>query len=178
MLEIPPPDIRIRSSDVPPTATAQHKGAFIRDGKVHFYKRQDVVESEFDWYHIVAPYRPKEPLDGPLYVRVCLAWPYTAATPKRVRERKAVVPIDRRPDLDNLLKSLLDVLTRAAIIAEDARIAVLLAAKVRTPHGGVSIDIGRLPRTFDSFTPEEQLEQIQLPLFDLIKETKEGPREP
>ena len=171
-LDIPPPSIRIRSADVPPTATAQHKGAYIKDGAIHFFKKSDVVASELDWYHIVRPYRPERPLDGPLYIRICLAWPYTAATPKRIQARRAVVFHDRRPDLDNLLKSLLDVLTRASVIAEDARISILLAAKVRAPKGGVSIDIGGLPRSMDSFTPEEQLEQIQLGLFELITETK------
>lgn len=158
------PVVSIRSLAVPPTATAQQKGAFVVGGRVRFYTKKEVREAESDWWHIVAPSRPASPLDGPLWLRACLAWDYTASTPKRVRDRKAVVPNDRRPDLDNLIKSMLDVLTKTSVIAEDARIALLVVSKVRAPHAGVSIDIGPLPRVLSAWTPEEQM---QLDLFPL-----------
>lgn len=169
-MDLPPAIVSIRSSATPPTATAQQKGAFCgHDGRVHFFTKAKVREAESDWWHIVQPFAPSAPLDGPLWIRVCLAWQYTAGTPKRIQKAGKLMPLDRRPDLDNLLKAMLDVLTKCGIVREDARIALIIASKVRGPHAGVSIDIGTLPHVLESWTAPEQMD---LPLFATDQETE------
>lgn len=65
------------------------------------------------------------PLDGPLVVGMVFTLPKPASAPKRRRTYP-----DRKPDLSKLVRSTEDALTDAGLIADDARIVGLTAAKV------------------------------------------------
>lgn len=61
--------------------------------------------------------------DAPLLVRLTFFLPRPASAPRRVTH-----PV-RKPDLDKLARCVLDCLTRAHAIADDARIVLLIAEK-------------------------------------------------
>ena len=57
------------------------------------------------------------PLDGPLVMRIVFTLPKPASAPKRKRTYPC-----KKPDLDKLLRSTLDALKTAGLIADDARV--------------------------------------------------------
>ena len=61
----------------------------------------------------------------------------------------AFPPDQRRRDLDNLLKSVLDALEHAGVYADDSQIDLLLVRRgeVDRPHGHVEVCVERLPLT-------------------------------
>ena len=125
---------------VPPTATAQQKGVFVRNGRAHFFTKKNVREAENLMAGMLAPYRPEKPLDGPLSLTVVLKFPF------RKSEKKAVVafgsaPHDTRPDLDNLLKGLIDCMTHLGFWRDDAQIFHISTQKLRAVVPGLYITI-------------------------------------
>ena len=70
---------------------------------------------------------PETPLEGPLAVDIFFAF----TVPKSRAKKKAQGTYkDTRPDLDNLIKAVLDGLNTAGIWRDDAQIATLSASKV------------------------------------------------
>lgn len=65
-----------------------------------------------------------EPLDGPLAVSLTFVLPRPKSAPKRV-----TMPATK-PDLDNLVKAVLDGCNQAGVWADDSRVVVLTAHKV------------------------------------------------
>jgi Holliday junction resolvase RusA-like endonuclease len=67
-----------------------------------------------------------EPLDGPLVLRLVFTMPKPKSAPKSRRSYP-----DRKPDVDKLMRSVLDALVAAGVIADDARVVeVTRLAKV------------------------------------------------
>lgn len=101
------------------------KRAFVRNGRAiltesagaaHLAWRSAVAETcHRDW-------TGRAPLDGPLQVTIKFSMP----RPKTAKNRTWH---DRRPDIDKLVRSTLDGITDAGVIADDARIAKLQATK-------------------------------------------------
>lgn len=77
------------------------------------------------------------PMDGPLCVRMVFTLRKPASAPKKRRTWP-----DRKPDLSKLVRSTEDALTDAGVIADDARIVELTAAK-RFP--GEDLDAMHIP---------------------------------
>jgi Holliday junction resolvase RusA-like endonuclease len=74
------------------------------------------------------------PMDGPLQLTARFVFP----RPKSLR--KGVVLKDTKPDLDKLVRSVMDALTSARLIRDDARVADLRTRKVwADADGAVSI---------------------------------------
>lgn len=71
---------------------------------------------------------PDVPLDGPLCVSIGFRFPMPASRPKRVRDARWTFKTTA-PDIDKLVRSCLDALTAAAVIADDARVVDLSARK-------------------------------------------------
>lgn len=71
-----------------------------------------------------ARFSPREPYSGPLTLRLV----YTMPRPKHGRD-VAGAPHDRRPDIDNLSKLTLDVLSRLRWWADDAQVSQITASK-------------------------------------------------
>jgi crossover junction endodeoxyribonuclease RusA len=75
--------------------------------------------------------------DGPVAVHVTFLIRRPASAPRRVWP-------DRKPDLDKLLRSTLDALTTAGVIADDARVVEISASKVYAAAGQPSGAIIRI----------------------------------
>lgn len=102
-----------------------------------------------------------ERFDGPLRLRMIFTIAKPASAPRRRRSWPS-----KKPDLDKLMRSTLDALTQAGLIADDARIVdVSRLAKVYPGEdeealasgSGVSITIA---------TIEEEVTQVALPAVD------------
>lgn len=55
-------------------------------------------------------HKPKEPLKGPLFISLMFYMPIPKSTPKSLRAKLEATPMPhfKKPDLDNLIKSVLD----------------------------------------------------------------------
>ena len=109
---------------VPPKATAQQKGAFYNKalGRIQFFKKKDVAESETDYMTLLSPNVPSEPFRTAVRLDVCFVWPFRKTESRRVRER-LLVPMTVKPDFDNLAKTLCDVMTKLFFWTDDSLVA-------------------------------------------------------
>lgn len=139
--------LEFRVEGIPPRRTLQSgRGAYRgEDGQVHFFTKSAV---RAEAWQMLAEFRRQLPQGwrargGACRVRVCLVYP--------VRKRDKVfgedlIPHTERPDADNLVKSLLDSMTRAGVWIDDAQVYRLSVEKYR----------GRRPRWAVCVTFEEE----------------------
>ncbi len=133
--------VTIKLGIVPPTATAQQKGVFVRNGRARFFTKAKVRDAEDFLAALLAPHAPAEPLRGPVYFQARWCFPYRKSEPKRVTKAGEEIPHTSRPDLDNLEKNLLDVLTRLRFWEDDAQVYAKSTAKAWGPSPYLSIVI-------------------------------------
>ena len=76
--------IRVKLDIVPPTATAQQKGVFVRNGRAHFFTKQKVRDAEDFLAAMLAPHAPDVPLHGPVFLQVRWCFPYRKSEKKSV----------------------------------------------------------------------------------------------
>lgn len=131
--------IRVKLSIVPPTATAQQKGVFVRHGRAHFFTKEKVRQAEDFLAALLAPHAPEEPLHGPVFLQVRWCFPYRKSEKKSVTRAGLEIPHTTRPDLDNLEKALLDVLTRCRFWEDDSQVFTKSTAKVWGPEPYLAI---------------------------------------
>lgn len=126
---------------IPPRATAQQKGAFVCNGKVRFFTKAKVKQAEQTWWHILEPAKAQlsQPLEGPLALNITLTYPHTKSTPKRLREEE--LPMSVKPDLDNVVKALLDTMTHMAFWNDDSQVFALQLLKQRGPEPGIELQL-------------------------------------
>lgn len=106
----------------PSRVTHQQKGAAIQNGHIHYYTKKKVQDSKDELAAKLFKYIPKEPFDGPL--QVFITWKFETKTKKQQRTPKTT-----KPDLDNLSKALLDVMTDLGFWKDDALISSLILRK-------------------------------------------------
>lgn len=88
---------------------------------------------------------PEEPLSGPLSVSICFDMPRPKShygTGRNAGKIKVSAPENwhtQRPDVDNLAKAVLDVMTEAGIWYDDDQISELSLTKEWEREGGVSV---------------------------------------
>lgn len=122
-----------------PDTTDQQKGVNFKSRR--FYTKDDVkaIHTLLKWH--MKPYKPKEPLDGPLSVVIRIYYAYNKLTPKRIVKQGLIYPKDTRPDWDNLGKGICDVLADMKFIANDARIYSGTVEKWFAPADKITIEI-------------------------------------
>ena len=102
------------------------------DGRVHFYTRTPAREEAagmvWRFRSGLPPGWAARPPSGPVRVRVELVYPLR----RKDRARgEALLPHFERPDADNLVKSLLDSMTRAGVWEDDGQVHDLRVRKWR-----------------------------------------------
>jgi Holliday junction resolvase RusA-like endonuclease len=127
----------IQFDSIPPRATAQSKGVFVVGGKPRFFKKAKQAREENNTVALLMAKKPKGfvPFDGPISVWLCLVWPYRKSEKKSVVARGGLVPMDVRPDADNLAKMMLDAIGAAGYWRDDAQVATLTVCKTWGPVG-------------------------------------------
>lgn len=128
---------------IPPTRTEQQHRVFVSNGHPVFYRDKRLREAREKIDTALEPYKPEEPLDCPVYVKIIWCFPYK----KQVRKKDIgkAVPKDTRPDIDNINKNLLDSLN-GRFIKDDAQITRLTIEKCWYKTPGIFIKILPLDR--------------------------------
>lgn len=125
--------IHIRIEGQPSKTTQQQKGETIINGHIHHYEKASVRAAKDALRWQLKPYVPKEPLSGPIFLKI--EWRFEL---KRCKHRTWKVT---RPDLDNLEKGLLDVLTDMRFWGDDAQVCVKQTCKKEVPVGEGLLEI-------------------------------------
>lgn len=128
-----------------PTGTAQQKGEQIRykfvNGKrvpyVHHFKKQSVNDSRVQFILGVRPYRPKEPSTGPISLTIDL---YFDIKNKKLWGQYKTT----KPDCDNYVKELTDVMTQEKFWIDDAQVVELHVTKHFAEKAEIRITIEEL----------------------------------
>lgn len=121
---------------IPPTATAQqrrHTRSGISYLPANVRRAQSLLYAEF------MPHRPSAPMDGALAVSVewCFPHPHSASAGMKLRK----IPRTTRPDLDNLAKLALDVMTRCGYWRDDSQLVALTMRKFYSPTPGIAVTV-------------------------------------
>ena len=145
-----PVPLRFRLDCVPPTATAQQKGAFVCGGRVRFFTKRKVRESGDFLAALCLMHRPDVPFSVPVSLTARWTFPFRKSERRSVVKAGTDVPHTSRPDLDNLEKGLLDVMTRLNFWTDDSLVAEKSTSKWWGPRPGIDIEIRPAgARTFD-----------------------------
>ena len=121
----------------PPRVTAQEKGQNRATGA--YYKPQKLRDAEDLYYLSALAHRPPRPIQGPVELRVVFA--FRAGESHRGGEYKTT-----KPDTDNMIKALKDMLTRAGYWKDDAQVAVETVIKLWRTIPGIQITVTELPK--------------------------------
>lgn len=116
----------------PPRVTAQQKQVTYANGRPRFYAPERLREAQNAYLNAVWPYRPKEPITGPvvLFVTFC----FSTKTKKKWNTAKIT-----RPDTDNLIKAFKDVLTAAGYWNDDAQVFRESITKKWSERGSIEV---------------------------------------
>ena len=124
----------------PPTRTAQQKGESIQGGRIVHYVKREVRDAEMTLREALRPHRPPAPLDGPLSLTCCWAFP-------RGKSHKDGEWRITRPDTDNLQKLLKDCMTREGFWVDDSRVCFEVCLKHWSDKPGILITVEQLEAT-------------------------------
>ena len=116
----------------PPTATAQQKGFSRKTGT--WYKTAELREAEQKYMAYANEARPATPMEGPVQLMVSF-W-FTAKNGHKPGEPKT-----SRPDTDNMVKLLKDVLTRCGFWNDDAQVASEHVSKYWSDVPGIRVKV-------------------------------------
>lgn len=118
---------------IPPTCTAQEKKINFKSKKV--YSDPKVMDARAKYRAHLARYRPDQPLDGPLSMRVLWSFP---------RGKHESVYCTEKPDLDNANKLLQDVMQELGFFHDDKQIVNLSLVKEWADEPGVLIILNQV----------------------------------
>ena len=145
-------DVRLNPREI---CTAQQKGACVVGGRIRFFTKRSVAASNQRIKNAIVDamrdfgiplavsvrmergktvrterVRDTIPRSRPVRLDVVYFFPFPTSTPSKVREDNAWMV--ERPDLDNLTKSVQDVLTELRVWEDDAQVAAVHLEKHRT----------------------------------------------
>lgn len=119
----------------PPRVTAQQrKVAIDREGRPHFYAPERLKAARNIYLNDVWKYRPEAPLEGPLKLTVS----FNFSTDDKKKWGK---PKTTRPDTDNMIKALKDVLTAAGFWKDDSQVCHETVSKYWYGDGRIYVSI-------------------------------------
>lgn len=131
------PDLAFRIPGIPPRRTLQSGRGAYRDetGKVRFFTKAPVRADAWQMLDKFRKLLPAgwEPRGDSARVRIELVYPLTREERRRMEAAGAniLLPHTVKPDVDNLVKSILDSMTRAGVWIDDAQVQDLQARKWR-----------------------------------------------
>lgn len=133
--------MKFRLFFLPPRTTSQQKRMQIVGGKPMFFKSEKSAEAEADYYSQLQRYAPAAPLLGPISMECTVIYPYLKSdlNTKAKASRTDYVWHTGKPDLDNFIKQLTDVLVRLRFVPDDAQIVEMRLRKCRGPKPGLLI---------------------------------------
>lgn len=124
----------------PPKATSQTKRLVMVGGKPRFFPKKEHQAAENDLMVLMAQHAPSSPMTGPLRLSVDFVFPWRKSETKR-RMACGKLPNDARPDCDNLVKLVSDVLTKLRFYGDDGQVSVLHVYKHWGDRVGITVSI-------------------------------------
>jgi Holliday junction resolvase RusA-like endonuclease len=128
----------------PPTRTSQGKGVQMvpnprKPGKLmpKFFRKKTRQADHDEWGWRLQPFRPAQPLEGPLRLWFTLVYPHLAETAKRDRGR--TWPKLSKPDCTNVMKAFEDEMVRQGFMVDDQRVVDFRVQKYHGPDADVGI---------------------------------------
>lgn len=120
-----------------PTAQARARHGRTKSGLHMTFKSANQKANERTLEALLAPYAPKTPLAGPLVLEFVAALPVGKSDSKKLREAKltGMVSPEKKPDLDNILKNLMDCMTRLQFWTDDVQVVCLRCEKIYAEQG-------------------------------------------
>lgn len=109
-------------------------------GKPRFFAKKGHQTAENDLMLLCHPFAPTEPMEGALKLRVDFVFPWRKSEAKR-KLLLGRIPNHSRPDCDNMVKLVADVLTKLRFYQDDGQIADLHVTKAWGDNVGISITI-------------------------------------
>lgn len=102
----------------PSTRTAQQKGERIVNGRyIHHFEKKEVTRAKAQLADALLNHVPEEPYDCPIYLRVL--WLFAK---KSLPKKRELTFKTERPDTDNLVKMLKDVMTDVGFWTDDSKV--------------------------------------------------------
>ena len=120
-----------------PTVTHQEKKVSVVNGKPHFYEPPELADARNKFETYFAPHRPEKPFTGT--VRLMTKWLFPVTGKHRSGEYKAT-----KPDTDNMIKLLKDVMTKLEFWGDDAQVASEITEKFWSDRQGIYVKIEKL----------------------------------
>lgn len=120
-----------------PTAQARARHGRTKSGLHMTFKSANQKANERTLEALLAPYAPKTPLAGPLVLEFVAALPVGKSDSKKLREAKltGLVAPEKKPDIDNLTKQIMDCMTRLQFWADDVQVVCLRCEKIYAEQG-------------------------------------------
>lgn len=132
--------IAFRLPIVPPKATSQTKRLVMVGGKPRFFPKKEHQQAENDLMLLIRPHTPPAPMTGPIQLSVSFVFPWRKSETK-ARRAMGRIPNDCRPDCDNLVKLVGDVLTKLRFYEDDGQVSSLRVSKAWGDNVGIYITI-------------------------------------
>lgn len=126
--------------DGPPTYTAQQRRWSVRGGRPVTYSDNKAKAVKLSLQAYLDRHAPRTPFQGPIALTIVYVFPYRKSEKKSTIASGTYVPKDTRPDTDNLMKLLQDVMS-GHYYEDDAQIVDLHAVKVWGPTPGIYLEI-------------------------------------
>lgn len=121
----------------PPTATSQENKTAVVNGRIMHYKSRGAKQTFAILTEALRPYAPAEPMKGP--IRLCTEWKFPRGKSHLDGEWKI-----SRPDTDNLVKALKDVMTRLGFWIDDSQVCCEIISKYWSEKPGIDITIAKV----------------------------------
>lgn len=120
-----------------PTAQARARHGRTKSGLHMTFKSANQKANERTLEALLAPYAPKTPLQGPLVLEFVAALPVGKSDSRTLREAKltGLVAPEKKPDIDNLTKQIMDCMTRLQFWADDVQVVCLRCEKIYAEQG-------------------------------------------
>jgi len=134
-------EIKFWVNCVPPKST--HQSALrifkTKDGRQFVGRDKKGLKVARELELLLLPFRPVSPICSP--VELCVSWhyPYRKSEPKKNRNKS--IPCATRPDADNILKGLIDAMTKVGFWKDDNLIFKLNFEKYFSENSGIGVRI-------------------------------------
>lgn len=120
-----------------PTVTHQQKKVHVVNGKPQYYEPVTLKDARQKFSAHLVAYVPEKKLTGP--IRLLTKWCYTAIGKHKNGEYKIT-----KPDTDNMIKLLKDVMTGLGYWIDDAQVASEITEKFWSEQPGLYVRIEQL----------------------------------
>lgn len=121
-----------------PTITAQEqKIGIAKNGKPYKYDPSELKAARTLFRDHLAKFAPQTPFDGPIRLETIWCYPCTTAHPKPGWKTT-------KPDTDNLVKMLKDVMTQLGYWNDDAQVTLEIIQKIWDTQSGLYVEVEEL----------------------------------